>query len=113
MPLSDIERAEISRQNGRKSRGPKTREGKQRASQNSTKHGLYAQTVVLPYESKRGFRRLQADFHERFQARDAVEAALVDRLVSATWRLTRAYGVETGTIAFSLLDSKNAVEEQY
>src|SRR4051812_33616331 len=50
MPLSDEERAAISRANARKSTGPKTPEGKARSSKNALKHGLRAEAFALPNE---------------------------------------------------------------
>src|SRR4029077_14234591 len=50
MTTSAADRAEISRQNGRKSTGPKTREGKDRSKFNAVKHGLRAKLPVLPGE---------------------------------------------------------------
>jgi hypothetical protein len=46
-PVSSA-RAEASRRNGAKSRGPKTLEGKARSAQNALKHGLRAQKYVVP-----------------------------------------------------------------
>lgn len=43
---------ERNRQNSLKSTGPKTAEGKRRASQNSIKHGIRSQKLVLPGEIK-------------------------------------------------------------
>ena len=58
-------RAEASRKNGAKSRGPKTPEGKARASQNALKHGLRAQKyVVLPDEDAAEFAALEAALME-------------------------------------------------
>jgi hypothetical protein len=44
-------RSEINRNNAKYSTAPKTRAGKQRSSQNALRHGLTAQTVVMPNES--------------------------------------------------------------
>jgi hypothetical protein len=47
-------RAAASRQNGARSRGPKTAEGKARSAQNALKHGLCARRfVVLGDEASR------------------------------------------------------------
>jgi hypothetical protein len=49
-------RAEASRRNGAKARGPKTPEGKARSAQNALKHGFRAQKrIVLPGEDGAAF----------------------------------------------------------
>ena len=66
VPISNA-RAEASRKNGARSRGPKTPEGKARSARNALKHGLRAQKyVVLPDEDATEFA--------------ALEAALIDEL---------------------------------
>ena len=50
MSLTKAQRAEVSRQNGRKSRGPKTDEGKRRSRTNAVKHGMRAEVLPLPNE---------------------------------------------------------------
>jgi hypothetical protein len=45
-------RAEASRRNGARSRGPKTPEGKARSAQNALKHGLRAQKFVVVGDEK-------------------------------------------------------------
>src|SRR4051794_31607217 len=54
-PLAGAARAAASRENGRKSRGPKTPQGKQRSKFNRLQHGLCAATTVLPGEDPAAF----------------------------------------------------------
>ena len=62
-------RAEASRQNGAKSRGPKTPEGRARSAQNALKHGMRAQKhLVLPDEDGAEFRALEAALVEELAA---------------------------------------------
>src|SRR5437588_531225 len=44
------EKAEISRQNGAKGRGPTSTDGKRRSSMNACKHGMRARSLTLPGE---------------------------------------------------------------
>lgn len=83
-----------SRVNGANSQGPVTPEGKRKSSQNSRKHGLFAQAILLPGESRAEFERLSSQLHDRFQPADFLEAMLVQRMVLAQWRLIRVWAFE-------------------
>ncbi len=85
------DRAEISRQNGRKSRGggPKTPEGKARSRMNAMKHGMTASMQVLPGEDLDAFRRRVADFIAAAQPRNAIELAVTEQAALATWKIAR------------------------
>src|SRR5437762_3060904 len=99
MTLSAAERAEISRQNGQKSRGPKTPEGKERTRFNALKHGLRAKLPVLPGEDAQQYQgRLEA-WSADLQPRNDVEHGLVERAVTITWQLDRAERAETARLA--------------
>src|SRR5215831_6135752 len=92
MTLSDAERAAISRQNGQKSRGPKSQEGKARSRFNAIKHGLKAKLPVLPGEDAQLYQgRLDAWIADLQPAND-LEQTLVERAVTITWQLDRAEG---------------------
>ena len=70
-------RAEASRRNGAKSRGPKTPEGKARSSQNALKHGLRGQKhMLLPGESAAEYQRLEAALLEELAPEGALQAVL-------------------------------------
>ena len=89
-------RAEASRKNGAKSRGPKTPEGKARSARNALKHGMRAQKyVVLPDEDAAEFAGLEAALVEELAPVGALQAVLARRIAVAAWRLARADRIET------------------
>ena len=88
-------RAEASRQNGAKSRGPKTPEGRARSAQNALKHGLRAEKyLVLPEEDAAEFAGLEAALLEELAPVGALQAVLARRVAVAAWRLARADRLE-------------------
>jgi hypothetical protein len=99
VPVSNA-RAEASRRNGAKSRGPKTLEGKARSAQNALKHGLRAQKyVVLPEEDAGEFAELQAAMIEELAPVGALQTVLARRVAIAAWRLARADRIEVELFA--------------
>ncbi len=94
VPVSDA-RAEASRRNGAKSRGPKTPEGRSRSAQNALKHGMRAEKyLVLPDEDTAEFEALDAALVEELAPVGALQAVLARRVAVAAWRLTRADRIE-------------------
>ncbi len=88
-------RAAASRANGAKSRGPRTAEGKARASQNALKHGMCAKKfLLLPYDSRAEFAALESALLEELRPEGALETLLARRLIAAAWRLARADRLE-------------------
>jgi hypothetical protein len=96
--MSSLRRIRASRANGRRSRGPVTPQGKQRSSFNAVRHGLLAQSVVLPGESEESFLELVRQFIERFRPIDDFECNLVEEMAAHYWRMRRAWTVETNTL---------------
>jgi hypothetical protein len=94
VPVSNA-RAEASRKNGARSRGPKTPEGKARSAQNALKHGMRAQKYeVLPEEDAAEFAALEAALVEELAPAGALQAVLARRVAVAAWRLARADRIE-------------------
>jgi hypothetical protein len=84
-------RAAASLANGAKSRGPKTTEGKARASRNALKHGLCAKKfLLLPGDSGARFDALESALLNDLSPQGALQTLLAHRLVAAAWRLQRA-----------------------
>ena len=82
-------RATINRQNAQNSTGPRTDQGKQRASRNSLRHGLTARTGVLPSEDPAAFEQHRQNFLDQYQPANAIETQLVQELADTSWRLNR------------------------
>ncbi len=93
-----LDRAEISRRNGRLSRGPKSPETKLRSRMNALKHGMTAR-ILLPGEDEDAFRRHVADFLDALEPRNAAEAALAEQAALATWQIRRGERGEASRVA--------------
>jgi hypothetical protein len=99
VPASNA-RAEASRQNGARSRGPKTPEGRARSAQNALKHGMRAQKyVVLPEEDADEFAGLEAALIAELAPMGALQMVLARRVAVAAWRLARADRIEADLFA--------------
>ena len=90
---------ETARDNGAKSLGPVTAEGKQRVSQNAIKHGLSTRSlltpdILLPGESPDRFRHLNTDILERLVPADELELAFAETFIMARWRQRRSWDLE-------------------
>jgi hypothetical protein len=96
--MTSFRQIESNRRNAQKSTGPKTHNGKQRASQNAVRHGLTAETVIGPLEDAADYRAFEQAVTADYDAETAVQRELVLRLASLLWRLRRATSVETGLL---------------
>jgi hypothetical protein len=93
-------RAEASRKNGARSRGPRTAEGKARSAQNALKHGLRAEKfVVVGGEDPREFAAFEAALVADLAPEGALQTLLAGRIARAAWRLQRADQIEAELFA--------------
>lgn len=100
--MSSLRRILSSRANGARSLGPETPEGKRRASQNATRHGLLSDCVVLPCESQEGFDGLLDQHIRRFGPLDGVEFGMVEEMAASYWRLRRSWAIENSLLGEGL-----------
>jgi len=108
-----LSRAAASRINGAKSHGPKTEDGRRAVSLNAVKHGLTAETVVLPNESEEEY---QAELHgylQHFAPANKPESDLVLQLASAQWRLARYTAVETSLFDIQMEKSRKHIDKEW
>jgi hypothetical protein len=87
---------QANRQNASRSTGPRTPEGKARASLNAVRHGLLARQSVIPEEDRAQFLALLAALHAEHQPLGPQETYLVEQIASAQFRMERLTRIETG-----------------
>jgi len=102
--MPSIRKSQSARENGAKSRGPKTDTGKQRSSQNALRHGLCSQALVLPSEDPADFQRLLDSYLQQFRPAGPIELDLAHEIAAAKWRLNRLTLIETQLLADSIAD---------
>jgi len=85
---------QANRTNARKSTGPRTPEGKEKASQNALKHGLRAKQAVIPGEDPAEFEEHREEMLAELAPAGAVQTMLAERIVHLSWRLRRAERVQ-------------------
>ena len=109
--MSSLKQIEANQLNAQKSTGPKTPEGRAAVRLNAIKHGLNAQTLVLPGENPE-------DFEELFQALEAehdpstpTEQMLVVQLAMASWRLLRIYGAHMDFVRYKLKATREIADK--
>ena len=93
--MTSLKQIEANRRNALKSTGPRTEEGKYRASRNAVRHGLTSETLLDPLEDPEDYKLFEEAIATEYDVELAVERELVLRLASLLWRLRRASSIET------------------
>jgi hypothetical protein len=83
-----------NRLNAKKSTGPRSVEGKARASMNALKTGIDARSQTIPGEPISQLEELTDDYYQRFCPTTPEQRLLVDTLVDCEWLLRRFRRVE-------------------
>jgi hypothetical protein len=79
-----------NRLNAMKSSGPRTAEGKAASRMNALRHGVDAQSIVIPGEDPEELVDLARDYRHQFRPNSPEQEFLVETLVNADW-LRRRY----------------------
>jgi hypothetical protein len=94
----EIERSGSTELADGKATGPRTLQGKQKASRNATKHGVFSKVIVLSSESKAEYEELLAGLRETLQPEGTLEELLVEKLATTLWRQRRLLSAERAEI---------------
>src|SRR5690348_4731227 len=92
--------------NAQQSTGPRTEAGKAASSRNALKHGLTAQTVLLPGEDEEAYGQLRSEFFEVYAPEVGPERELVQNLCDLQWRINRCARLEVIALSGDTLDLK-------
>jgi hypothetical protein len=106
-------RTEANRANAKRSTGPRTAEGKARASKNALAHGLTARDIVIGDEDPQEFERLRERLLNDFEPTSTLELELVERLAGLLWRLRRIPVLEGALLDARQEETSSAVETDY
>jgi hypothetical protein len=93
--MATLAQIQANRQNSQKSTGPKSAIGKMIASRNSTRHGFYSTTVLLPEEDREEFLRLARRLVSAYSPCGVLEEELVRSIIETRWQLRRANLVDS------------------
>ena len=83
-----------NRANAQKSTGPRTDAGKSASRFNALKHGLDAESAILPGEDPAEYDAFVRDYHANFRPSTPEEAYHVDTMIRADWNKRRLGRVE-------------------
>jgi len=100
--MTSLRQIKANRRNAAKSTGPRTEAGKAAATLNSMRHGLLARELLVKGESEEDFTGFAEGVRARLAPVGELEIFVVNRLISAAWRLRRAVAIEA-----SLFNSKS------
>lgn len=98
--------AKANKMNAKRSTGPRSKAGKDTSRFNALKHGLTANSVILPTEDEGEYRGFAAEMYEALQPKDATQAFLAEDAIACAWRLRRAHRAEGQAMAFLLFAAR-------
>jgi hypothetical protein len=105
---------QASRNNGAKSSGPTSGEGKAISARNGNRHNLSgAEIILLSTEDPDEYLQHVADFMARFQPVDGVEHGLVNRLIAASWREKRMDAMEASLLELEMDRQRPDIEQEF
>jgi hypothetical protein len=98
MKMASQKQIDANRRNAQRSTGPITEAGKAVAKFNALRHGMTAESAVLPFEDHLAYAMLREALLSHYAPANIAEELLVDVVANSYWRLLRARRVETSTM---------------
>jgi hypothetical protein len=111
MVLSAEERAEVSRTNGRKGKGPVSAAGKRRARMSSLRHGMRAEALILPTENAAALGARHDEYLEWYQPQSPAAYYYLDMMITAERLKDRCEAAHDAALASNSDDVNGAFEQ--
>ena len=97
------EKLAANRENAKRSTGPRTAAGKQRASQNSYKHGFFGMRLFpnnkLIAQDGADYKEIYAGYQSHYLPVGFLENLLVEKIAAESLRIARLFGHEQGVLS--------------
>jgi hypothetical protein len=110
--LTKEQRAEISRQNGRKSQGPKSPETRAKVARNATTTGLRARTYPLPHEDAQNEAERAGRWHNFYLPQSPLALHLTNECVHAEALAERSHAYRQATIDQQVREADQRVKKR-
>jgi hypothetical protein len=105
---------QAARENGKKSRGPTSPEGKAASSQNAVSHGLCSTKWLVQNNEDRAMLDASiADFTAEYEPTGPTEAALVRDIAHAHYCLERIWAIQVAALDFQVDQMHPQVDQQF
>src|SRR4051794_27455280 len=110
MACTPEQRAEISRRNGRLSRGPKTERGKSISRRNALIHGCRAEILTMPDEPAVMVAELYDEWRDHYCPQSPGAAHLLELCVRAKLLSDRCFRAHDSAVADQVEEAANAFD---
>src|SRR5450755_2671273 len=100
-----------NKNNGLRSTGPKSIQGKIAAKGNALTHGLFAMSPVLPGEDSQRWLLFSEAIAKSLEPEGALEVTLVERIALIFWRMKRLMAYETAITSEKLNNLKQSAHQ--
>jgi hypothetical protein len=91
------------------STGPRTPEGKRKASHNALRHGLTGRVVVMPWEDMDAYNAFCKELMDELAPEGAIEKQYAQTFCDTQWRLNRARSYEEGILLLDQMEQRQSI----
>jgi hypothetical protein len=106
--MASPQQIEANRRNAQHSTGPRSAEGKAASRFNAVRHGIDAQSLVIPGEDPAQLEALTREYFDEFQPSGQLETSLVETLAHSEWMRRRYSRIEAEVVRHLVAEQEAA-----